>query len=209
MHRNARASAIGLCLALLASVAACSDDSDSSGEKKLDLSESNSASPTEESSNDGSDDASETPDAIPTSYPDVGLEFTSLPKVKGAKRAALETYVAFERGQRKLSRTASMNPLITKNAAPSAQQPLQNAIDWMHSNDTRYDGTARIDVSFEGAGAATATLNLCIDATDLALVTDGQKRPVEGRQRSASRVSLSNGGGTWLLTAYESLDESC
>lgn len=208
MHKFARASLVASCLALGVTLTACSDDSGAEKEQ-VDLSESGNSSPSADSSADGSGTDQGSTDALATDYPDVGLEFTSLPEVKGAKRAALETYVDFEQGQRKLSRTAELNSMITDNAAPSVEDSMQATIDWLNQNKTRYDGTARIDVSFEGMSAGTAVLDLCIDAKGLSLVTDGQKRPVEGRERGRSQVSVTNAGGAWQVTNYSDLDESC
>lgn len=206
MHRNARASVATLCAVLCLATAGCSDDSDSDDDR-LDLSDSPSASSSETARDDSSDGSGAA--EIPTTYRSVGLEFTKLPEATGAKREALETYVAYERGQRQLSRTAKLNPLITDNAAPSVVDVMTSTVAHLTSTDTRYSGIARISVDFDGFSARQAVLSLCTDATDLSLVTKGQKRPVEGRERVRGRATLSSTGGAWTLTDYTTLDESC
>lgn len=148
-------------------------------------------------------------DAIPTSYPEVGLEFAALPEVTGAERSAVATYVAYERGLRQLSRTAELNALLTDNSAPSLTPTLESTVDYLRSNDVRYRGTAVLEVAVEAFGTKAAVLDLCTDASGLELVTAGTAGPVEGPPRAQGRVVLTAGGGGWVVTQYDTLEETC
>lgn len=192
----------------LSLASACSSDSDEpEARETLELDPTVSASASQEPSPTPAEPAAE--DAIPTSYPEVGLEFAALPAATGAEAAALATYVEYERGLRRLSRTGELNPLLTDNAAASLTPTLESTVDYLQGNDIRYRGTAVLTVAFEAFGEQAAVLDLCTDASGLELVTAGEPGPVEGAPRAAGRVVLTAGGGDWIVTQYDTLEDPC
>lgn len=213
MRQTPRA-AVVCALALVVPVTACSAEPDR--ERSLDLSDRASSSTSPSEPDDGGDDAPAEPSgpsgtggALPTSYPEVGLEFASLPPASGTRRDALATYVDYERGLRQLSRSAEPNRLITDNADQGLVTTMRSTLDYLRGDDVRYRGTAVISVDFDGASGRAAVLDLCTDGSDLELVTDGTPGPVTGPERVAGRVVLTNTGGTWVVTQYDTLEESC
>lgn len=147
---------------------------------------------------------------IPLDHPEVGLAFGSLPEANGSRRAALETYVAYERGLRELSRTGRLDPGMADLATEPVLRTLRATVAYLRNNDTRYRGTASIDVSVDGGNDQVVVLDLCTDASDLRLVSNGVKRPVEGLKRAQGRVTLNAvGGSTWTVTDYTTLEEPC
>lgn len=147
--------------------------------------------------------------SIRRDYPDVGLVFTTLPEASGQRRAALQTYVDFERGQRQLSRTGRLNRQVTDNVNDDVLASMQAAVDFLEREDARYAGTAQIEVGIEGFRPPVAQLRLCIDSTELQLVRAGVPGPVEGPVRVPVRVSLTSTGGTWTVTGYDPVEELC
>ncbi|WP_244931550.1 hypothetical protein [Nocardioides sp. W7] len=194
-------------VALTLALGSCSSDTEEP--KTLELDATPSASPTPSAEPGETPSGEPADDAIPTSYPEIGLEFSALPQASGPEAAALATYVEYERGLRELSRTGELNPLLTDNAAPSLTPTLESTVAYLRDNDTRYDGEVRIDVDLEGAGPRAAALTLCTDASDLKLVKSGRPGPVEGLQRAVGRVVLTAADGTWVVTQYDTLEESC
>jgi len=195
--------------ALVVALAACSSDSDSGPEAAPSLDATASVDPAEP---EPSEPVSSAPadDAIPTSYPEVGLEFTALPEVEGPALDALATYVEFERGMRQLGRTANTNRLLAETASPAFQPTIDSTLDYLRDGDIRYRGSVTVDVALDGAGASTAVLELCADGTDLQLVTAGRPGPITGPARVPMRVILSNGQGTgWAVDQYESQEGTC
>ncbi len=144
-------------------------------------------------------------------YPDVGLTYAALPEVEGAQGDALATYVAYEHGLRQLSRTARISPELADAAGQSLMPTLRNTVKYLRSNHLRYAGTTTIDVTVDGGSSQTMVLDLCTDATDLRLVSQGKERPVKGLQRAKGRVTLNTIGGTseWAVTDYTTLEEPC
>lgn len=193
-------------LLLLASVplflSACADDPEPS---TLNLDDTTtSASPSSPPS-----EATSGPTEIPTSYPEAGLEFDSLPDVTGTERAALEAYIDYERGLRLMSRTAEANALITESAGPALTPVIESTLKHLRSNNLRYQGTVVVSVTLDGAGGEAAVLDLCTDGTDLELVRDGTPEPIKGLKVAAGRVVVTNNGGTWTVTQYDTLEETC
>ena len=126
-----RAAATAVTLAALAlGLTACGDDdADASSDNSPDLD------PTSEATS-GRRDPTATqppngPKPIPTSYPDVGLEYDGLPDVEGRYRDALEVFVAFDRGRLQLLREAKMNPLVTDNAAEPVVATFQSTAAYL------------------------------------------------------------------------------
>lgn len=182
----------------------------------VDLSRGDDSSPATEQA-EGSDEpgagesaSTDAPDAIPSSYPEVGLEFSDLPQPRGTKREALEAYVAYERGLRKLSRTAKPNAMITDHATQPLITTMESTVDYLRSNSIRYQGTADIAVSFVGNSARATVLEVCIDGTDLELVQNGSTKPINGPGRLPGRVVVTSNGQAWLVTQYDTEEEqSC
>ena len=202
-----RASATVAVGTLVLATFGCSGDEP--GTDAMDLPESGSSAAASSGSGDAQTADTSAPAEIPTSYPGVGLEFTDLPDLTGTEREALRTYVDYERGMRRLSRTGQPNALITDHAAPAMRTTVDSTVEYLRSTDTRYRGTAGIAVAVDGAGGRAAVFDLCIDGTDLELIRGGSAQPIEGPERVPARVVVSREGGTWRVSQYETLETSC
>lgn len=158
---------------------------------------------------DSSATATAAPTAIPTSYPDIGLEFSSLPTVKGAQTEALRTYVAFERGQSKMTLNGKMNGLLTKNGAGHALDAMRQTVSYLQKNDGRYAGTVVLSVTVVGANENSVSLAVCEDDSKLTMTEHGKPSPLEGPKRSAADVVATSGGGLWKITEYNRTGKAC
>ncbi|MGA9746832.1 MAG: hypothetical protein WBQ50_05195 [Nocardioides sp.] len=200
-----------LAAAMLLTVSGCSEEAEPAGESPT-IGEDPSASEEPEAAPSESP-GSAAPDGeqLALDYPDVGLTYAALPEVEGAQADALATYVAYEHGLRRLSRTARISPELADAAGQSLMPTLRNTVKYLKSNDLRYAGTTTIDVTVDGGSSQTMVLDLCTDATDLRLVSKGNERPVKGLQRAKGRVTLNTVGGTsdWAVTDYTTLEEPC
>jgi hypothetical protein len=193
---------------LALALTACSSGSEEP--ETLDLDPTPPTSPTAPETTEPASEAPPIDSGIPTSYPEVGLEFEPFPEVDGPAAEALATYVEFERGMRQLGRTATMNKLLRASSSPAMQPTLDNTVAYLRENDAHYEGTARVTVELGGGGESATVLDLCADAADLQLVTAGTPGPVNGPQRVAMRAVLTNAAGAgWTVDQYESTEETC
>lgn len=194
-------------LVLLLGATACS--SDDPAQETVDIpgsSDSADGGASAEAAGGGGDPAADDGE-LATSYPEVGLEL-DLPETEDEnQQGALAAYVDYERGMRQLSRTAEPNTLVTDNATDAMLATMQTTVNYLTSNDIRYRGTADIQADWGGSSAEAATLDLCIDGSDLELVRNGTPEPITGPSRLAARVVLTSAGGTWRVAQYDTEEQ--
>jgi hypothetical protein len=203
-----RAAATAVTLAALTlGLAACGDDGDeASSENSPDLD------PASEGTSGSADPTTTTdpePESIPTSYPDVGLEYDALPEVEGRYRDALEVFVAFDRGRLQLLREAKMNPLVTDHAAEPVVATFQSTAAYLKEHNAYYRGTSIAsfdDVEEEGD---LLGLDLCLDGTELRYVEGGSATAPEGPARVPFRVIVTQRDGTWTVTEASTQEGTC
>jgi hypothetical protein len=201
-----RAAATAVTLAALTlGLAACGDDDGdtSGGAPDLDpKSEATSASdsPTSEPAD---------PEAIPTSYPEVGLEYDGLPELEGKYRDALATFVAFDRGRLQLLREAKMNALVTKNAAEQVVATFQSTASYLQQHNAHYRGTSVASFADVSEGGDLLGLDLCLDGTELRYVEGGSASAPEGPARVPFRAIVTLHDGTWTVTEASSQEGTC
>ena len=194
-----RAAATAATLAALAlALVACGDDDDSSSSDSPDLGPSSeSTEPTESTTTSA---PPEGPDAIPASYPGVGLEYDGLPDLEGRYRDALETFVAFDRGRLQLLREAKMNPLLSDNAADPVVANWQATATYLQDNDAYYRGTSVATFGDVQTKGDLLGLDLCLDGTELRYVQGGAASAPEGPAQVPFRVIVTQNDGTWTVT---------
>lgn len=202
-----RAAATAVTLAALAlGLTACGDDGgDDTGSGAPDLDPTSEAtSATDAPTSEGAD-----PEAIPSSYPAVGLEYDGLPELEGKYRDALATFVAFDRGRLQLLREAKMNALITGNAAQQVVATFQSTASYLQQNNAHYRGTTVASFDNVEEGNDLLGLDLCLDGTELRYVEGGSASAPEGPARVPFRVILTLHDGTWTVTEAGSQEGSC
>jgi hypothetical protein len=202
-----RAAATAVALATLAlGLAACGDDDDASSDGPPDLgptSEATSSSdPTELTAPPG-------PKSIPTSYPDVGLEYDGLPDLDGKYRDALEVFVDFDRGRLELLRDAKMNSLLSKNAAEPVVATYQSTATYLQDHNAHYRGTSVASFNSVKTDGDLLGLDLCLDGTDLRYVEAGAASAPDGPSRVPYRVIVTQTGGSWTVTEAATQEGSC
>lgn len=189
-------------LALSLLMVACSDDGEPVSEPTLSSNEDPSTSPSESSTPEG-------PEEIRTDFEADGLVVTDLPRVDGIERDAVETYFAYERGIRRLGRQAEMNSLVTDNAPPALVEPFRQTVEFLTSNDARFDGVVEIEVDEVQRRGGIVALDMCLDVGTLRLIRDGEPEVFEGAARSIYRVLLTQVGGQWQVTERTDREDPC
>lgn len=149
------------------------------------------------------------PGAIPTSFPEVGLEITDLPKLDDAYHDALVAFVDFERGRRATLNEAKLNPLLSDNAAGRVVEKFQGTVDYLQANNSHYRGDVTTEVVEAETKPGVLWLETCTDGTGLRIVENGQPTPVSGEPRLSARIVVTDVDGTWLVTDDTSLEGSC
>jgi len=204
-----RAAATAVTLAALAlGLTACGDDDgDPSSDNSPDID------PTSESTSASTDPSTSTepngPKPIPTSYPDVGLEYDALPDVEGKYRDALAVFVAFDRGRLQLLREAKLNPLLSDHAAEPVVATFQSTAAYLQQHNAYYRGTSTAsfdDVEEEGD---LLGLDLCLDGSALRYVEGGSASAPDGPARVPFRVIVTQRDGTWTVTEASTQEGTC
>lgn len=200
-----RAPASAATVAVLAlALVACGDDGDPSSDTSPDLESSSEATESETTSAppDG-------PKPIPTRYADVGLEYDGLPDLEGKYRDALEVFVAFDRGRLQLLREASMNPLVSDNAAEPVVGTYQSTVNYLQENDAHYRGTSVATFDDVETDGNLLGLDLCLDGSELRYVEGGSAGALDGPARVPFRVIVTNHDGVWTVTEAATQEGSC
>jgi hypothetical protein len=202
-----RAAATAVALATLAlGLTACGGDGDASSDNPPDLgptSESTASSePTELTTPPG-------PKAIPSSYPDVGLEYDGLPDLDGKYRDALAVFVDFDRGRLELLRKAQMNPLLSKNAGEQVVSTYQSTATYLQDHNAHYRGTSVASFDNVKTDGDLLGLDLCLDGTDLRYVEGGAASAPDGPSRVPFRVIVTQAGGSWTVTEAATQEGTC
>ena len=202
-----RAAATAVTVAALAlGLAGCGDDDDPSTDDPPDLSPTSGATssdePTELTTPPG-------PKPIPTSYPDVGLEYDGLPDLDGKYLDALEVFVDFDRGRLELLREARMNPLLSKNAAEPVVATYQSTATYLHDHDAYYRGTSVASFGDVKTDGDLLGLDLCLDGSELRYVEGGDASAPSGPARVPYRVIVTQADGTWTVTEAATQEGSC
>lgn len=197
---------IGLALVATLGMSACGGEDEESPESlSLDsesASESDSASESEASQ----------PEAIQTSFPDIGLEITGLPKnPKAAKHELLSTWATFEHGHQAMTRSLRWNKMLTETAVGSARDMMRDQADGLKENDTHYTGDLVVELIELQRRGNFAVIDACYDTSRSRLVTNGKKEngPPGGTVRQVLRSSLNFAGGRWQVTGVDVRDEAC
>ena len=147
--------------------------------------------------------------AVPTTYPAVGLEFTSLPSEDDVAPEVIEAFVRYERGISQMTRTARMNTLLTDTASGQALATQRETAGYLQENAGRYSGTVVVDVEVERADDRLVALGTCEDASGLRLTERGKPVELRGPDRTPVRVLLTRVDGTWKVTEYTFKEGSC
>jgi len=204
---RAAATAATLVALALALVACGDDDSDpSSGDSPNIGPSSESTDPTESETKSA---PPEGPNAIPASYPAVGLEYDGLPDLEGRYHDALEAFVAFDRGRLQLLREAKMNALLSDNAADPVVANWQATATYLQDNDAYYRGTSVATFDNVKTEGDLLGLDLCLDGTELRYVQGGSASAPEGPSRVPFRVIVTQAGGSWTVTEASTQEGSC
>ena len=206
---RAAATAATLAALVLALVACGDDDGDPSSSQSPDLDPS--SEPTESTGPSGSTatTAPEGPEAIPASYPAVGLEYDGLPDLEGKYRDALEVFVAFDRGRLQLLREAQINPLLSDNAAEQVVSTFQSTATYLQEHDAYYRGTSVASFDNVKTDGNLLGLDLCLDGTKLRYVQGGSASAPEGPARVPFRVIVTQNDGSWTVTEAATQEGSC
>lgn len=202
--RTLTTAVVGLLTALAA--AGCSDASGDAGASDP-PSFAGSSSPADVSASS----ADPEPEAIPSSYPEVGLEYVDLPELDAPYRAALETFVAFDRGRLELMRKVRMNALLSDNAAPAVVAGWDDTLRYLRERDAHYRGetvATFVDVSHEKGFLG---LELCVDGSGLRWVEDGRAGAVPGSREGGVplRAIVTRTDGGWKVTEAQSQEGTC
>ncbi len=206
----ARAAATAATLVALAlTLTGCGDDSEPSGGDSPDLGASSEPTETTASASASSSAPPDGPDAIPASYPEVGLEYDGLPDLDGRYRDALEAFIAFDRGRLQLLREAKMNPLLSDNAADPVVSGWQDTATYLQDNDAFYRGTSIATFDNVETEGDLLGLELCLDGTGLRYVEGGSASAPEGPARVPFRVIVTQAGGSWQVTEASTQEGSC
>ncbi|WP_322938050.1 hypothetical protein [Nocardioides bizhenqiangii] len=202
-----RAAASAATLAVLAAgLLACGgDDGDPSSATSPDLEPSSEAT----GSTEPTTSAPKGPKPIPTSYPDVGLEYDGLPDLKGSYRVALEVFVAFDRGRLQLAREAKMNPLVSENAAEQVVATFQSTATYLQDHDAYYRGTSVATFDDVETNGGLLGLDLCLDGTELRFVEGGSASAPDGPARVPFRVIVTQIDGSWTVTEAATQEGTC
>jgi hypothetical protein len=203
---RAAATAATLTALTLGLVACGDDDGDPSSNNSPDLEPTSdttgSSEPTTTSAPDG-------PKPIPSSYPEVGLEYDGLPDLEGKYRDALEVFVAFDRGRLQLLREAKMNALVSDNAAQPVVGTFQGTADYLQNEGAHYRGTSVATFDDVETDGDLLGLDLCLDGTELRYVDGGSATAPEGPARVPFRVIVTQHDGSWTVTEASTQEGSC
>ncbi|KHL12097.1 UNVERIFIED_CONTAM: hypothetical protein LK11_39055 [Mumia flava] len=145
--------------------------------------------------------------SIRTSYP--GLEITELPAVDDEYGPALETYVAFEEGRRRMYETTRVGPLVRRNASPPVEDQMRAIARSFRDADSRLVGTNVLEVDAAESSDTMLALAVCSDTASMEVESAGTREPLEGDPRTMIDVTLTAAGGVWLVTDYTWTEDSC
>lgn len=149
------------------------------------------------------------PTAIPSSFPDIGLEFTTLPTLKGAQTDALRTYVTFMRGHSTMMRSGKVTKLLTETAAGHALQSEKDTAAYLRKHHGQYHGSLSVTVALQGSNKQVVSLNACLDGSKLTMTENGQPTKLDGEKRVAQAVSLQPVAGTWRVISNDGTGKPC
>lgn len=200
---RAAATAATLAALTLGLVACGDDDGDPSSENSPDLE------PTSEATESTTTSAPDDPEAIPTSYPDVGLEYDGLPDLDGKYRDALEVFIAFDRGRLQLLREAQMNAMVSDNAAEQVVSTWQSTAAYLQDNGAHYRGMSVATFDDVKTDGDLLGLDLCLDGTELRYVQGGSASAPDGPSRVPFRVIVTQHDGSWKVTEAATQEGSC
>jgi hypothetical protein len=206
MTPSRAASAASLVLAAALALASCGDDADGSNADAPDLGGSSEPSATPEPTESESPNG---PEGIPTSFPEVGLEYVDFPEPTKETRPALEVFVAFDTGRAKLLRKAAMNDQVRNNAAEAVVAQYQGTVDYLQSHNAVYRGETVATVTDVVTKDNFVALDLCTDGTALRFVENGKPGPVDGPSRVPFRVIITRTDTGWTVTEASSQEGSC
>lgn len=193
---------VGLALALTLGLSACGGGDEGSSEK-LDL-DSASASPSE------SPDKPDGPAAIPTSFPDIGLEITGLPKnPKGTKRELLTTWATFEHGHQAMTRSLRWNKMLSATTAAQARELMRSQANGLKGSNTHYTGERTVELIDLDLRGRFAVLDACDDTSRSRLVKNGVKEKEAPGDKQLVRMDLTFTGGAWRITSIEPGEDRC
>lgn len=149
------------------------------------------------------------PGEIPTDYAEDGVVFEPFPELEGPARPAVEAYVDFERGIRRVYRGADPESLLTESGAPDLAEGIASSARDAVRRGEEYRGLLRVSVDVERAAPRLVALELCLDQSELRLFQDGESGSVPGPTRASVQVIVSGVDGQWRVTEYGPLDGGC
>lgn len=199
------ATAASLLLAATLALAACGDDGDPSSDDAPDIGESSSETTTAPEPTESTTG----PEAIPTSYPEIGLEYVDFPEPTKKTRPALEVFVAFDTGRVELLHNAEMNDRVRDNAAEPVVAQYQGTADFLQEHNAHYRGETVSTITDVVTKGDFVALDLCVDGSALRFVENGEPRPPDGATRLPSRAIITRTDTGWTVTESASLEGSC
>lgn len=154
--------------------------------------------------------AAESPDAGGTGAgsTEAGVTVTDLPQLEGAYATALQTYVDFEEGRRRVARTGEMNTQLSFSAVGAIGRRYRQAAQELAGAGETYGGEVVVEVLDVRTRDTVMTIDLCVDATGLE-VPDGAPELLGRAGRVPERVTVANLEGPWRVTRAEPVAGSC
>jgi hypothetical protein len=148
--------------------------------------------------------------ALPTAVPEVGLELSYADPTEDREREAMAAYATFEEAVRHTLRTARLDPRLPDLAARPVVDGFRSSVQYLRSNDIRFQGTARAAVEVEDASDQFVSLSVCLDGTDVRQLKAGEPVPLQGRERGLVRALMFlSADRAWVVNEYRELDRPC
>jgi hypothetical protein len=149
------------------------------------------------------------PDAIPSEYPDAGLEFTNIPDLDGKWRRAFRTYIDYERGVSIANRDGEITGLLTDNAAENLVTANRRSINYRTQNDIWGRGITVVDVKRVERQGRVLLLELCADLSGAWSVVEGVDQPPEEGFRLGSTVLVRQANDGWRVLQDDVEERDC
>lgn len=163
-------------------------------------------------------EAVETPDLTPEAPIDrtdteYQIFFEDLPEVTGDLREALDAYTLFELESTRSTINGAVSPILTDLAEPHLIQDLQRVVDINIAGEWTIDGPATIRILDIAGAAARATVDSCLDGTQMRLTSPEESVTAEelGLGTDYVRTDLFyDGSARWLVVEQHVLsDRTC
>ena len=201
-----------LLLATTLALVACDEDGDTpAAEKPPEVDPSSNTSPSAESTEGTETEGTESaePEAIPTAYPEVGLQLVDFPALTRKNRAALEVYVRFQRGRLQLLRQAAMNDLVLDTSAPPVLALWQDVADSLKANNTRFRGKSVATFTEVAIKGRLVVIDVCLDGSALRLIVNGEPGSFDGPTRAPFRTVVTRTDTGLAVTESRTLPGTC